>query len=245
MNTDTTQETETTKFLTSKHDWCKPVGKNIAAIHFLVLPVVIYSHGHCITTTETRTIQLKDKFGETTKHPNLFWSHSCYITLWTLSNNVLWIQTISCNSHGKFLNYSRFPEGTIFAKHYTNPLSVIFHMKSHASCREIQGLSNHVNFMEVAWKSFKLQPFSRRHYFCQTFWNNWNNWFLPNFTPTLSRPHSMHFTWWHMLLVEQFKGIPTMPISWKSHEICLNYSRFSEGTILPNFLEQNYKVCYQ
>ena len=150
----------------------------------------------------------------------------------TLSNNVLWIQTISCNSHGKFLNYSRFPEGTIFAKHYTNPLSVIFHMKSHASCREIQGLSNHVNFMEVAWKSFKLQPFSRRHYFCQTVWNNWNNWFLPNFTPTPFRPHSMHSTWRHMLLVEQSKGFPTMSISWKSHEFFAKLF----GTKLQSFL---------
>ena len=28
-----------------------------------------------------------------TKHTGLFWSHSCYITLWTLSSNVLRIQT--------------------------------------------------------------------------------------------------------------------------------------------------------
>ena len=30
MNTDRTQAAETTKFVTSKHDWSKPVGKNIA-----------------------------------------------------------------------------------------------------------------------------------------------------------------------------------------------------------------------
>ena len=55
-NSDRTQETKTTNFVTSEHYQCKPVGKNIAAIHFLVLPVVVQNHGHYIRTTETRTI---------------------------------------------------------------------------------------------------------------------------------------------------------------------------------------------
>lgn len=49
----------------------------------------------CSGPTETRTILPRNKCRENTKHISLFWSHSCYITLWTLSKNTdrHWIQT--------------------------------------------------------------------------------------------------------------------------------------------------------
>ena len=60
----------------SNHDWCKPGGTKYRWSIFWLYWLLFSAMDTISTTTETRTVLPKDKFGENTKHTDLFCSHS-------------------------------------------------------------------------------------------------------------------------------------------------------------------------